>query len=316
MQGKYAYLIKLIVVTAAVYLIMKYLLPLFLPFLLAFLISRCISPIINFMYNKIKINKTVSIIFVLVLFVSIVAVGIGYMVYQLYIQGSDLIDNLPSEIGNKCRTFVVDNREKLVSFAMDGTMKTVTKVLNAAVFIVTTLVSSYFITKDRDKIHEYRKNMPYAKEVNRITGKLNQVFSAYVKAQLIIMSVTAIVCTIGLYLTKNKYALLLGVLIGFLDAFPMIGAGIILLPWCIYNFFVRNFTNGAIIFLIFVVCYIAREVLEPRIMGHNIGLSPIMSIISIYIGYALFGIIGVVLGPIGYVIIEQLMMKEENNGEG
>ena len=316
MQQKYAYLIKLVVVTSVVYLIMKYLLPLFFPFLLAYLISRCIYPMVKFLHNKLKINNTFSIIVVLVAFVVVVASGLGYLVYQLCAQGSELINNLPKEIGNQCRNFMVENREKIVSFAMDGTKKTVQTVVNAAVFVVTMFVSSYFITKDREKIHEYRKNMPYANEINRIIAKLNQVFSAYVKAQLTIMTVTTIVCITGLYIIGNKYALFLGVLIGFLDAFPMIGAGIILLPWSIYYFFVRNFTNGAIIFLIFVVCYIAREVLEPRIMGHNIGISPIVSIISIYIGYALFGIVGVVLGPISYVIIEQLMMKEENNGEG
>lgn len=308
---KYAFLIKLIIVTGTVYLVMKYLLPLFLPFLLAFLISSCINPVVKFLHTKLKINETVSIIFVIVIFVSVAVIGIGYLAYQIYVQGSDLIEGLPNELGNRCRNFVVDNKEKFVSYAMDGTKKTVTTIVNAAVFVVTMLVSAYFITKDRKKIHEYRKIMPYAEEVNRITAKLNQVFSAYIKAQLIVMSVTAVVCVVGLYIIGNKYALLLGVIIGFLDAFPMIGAGIILLPWSVYYFFVGNFQNGAIIFCVFVVCYIAREVLEPRIMGHGIGLSPIMSIISIYIGYALFGIIGVVLGPVGYVIIEQLMMKEE-----
>lgn len=314
MQTKYAYLVKLVIVTGAVYLIMKYLLPLFLPFIFALLISRCISPITNFLYKRLKINKTIAILFVLIMFISIVSAGIGYLVYNLCVQGNDLINSFPDGLENTCRNFVIDNREKIVSFAMDGTVKTVTKVINALVFIITTLVSSYFITKDREKLHEYRKKMPYSKEINRISSKLNQVFSAYVKAQLIIMALTMSVCIIGFYLIKSKYAILLGVIVGFLDAFPMIGAGIILLPWSIYYFFVKKFTNGAIIFLIFVVCYIAREVLEPRIMGHNLGLSPIMSIISIYIGYALFGIIGVILGPIGYVIIEQLMMKEEDNG--
>lgn len=316
MKQKYAYLIKLIIITAVVYLVMKYLLPLFFPFLLAYLISGCISPLVKFLHGKLKVNKTFSIIVVLVTFVVVVALGVGYFAFKLYAQGSELINNLPKDIGNQCRNFMMENREKIVSYAMDGTRKTLKTIVNAAVFVVTMFVSSYFITKDREKIHEYRKNMPYANEINRIIKKLNQVFSAYIKAQLTIMSATTIVCTIGLYIIGNKYALFLGVLVGFLDAFPMIGAGIILLPWAIYYFFVRNFANGAIIFLIFVVCYIAREVLEPRIMGHNIGISPIVSIISVYIGYALFGIVGVVLGPVSYVIIEQLMMKEDNNGEG
>ena len=307
----YAYLIKLVIVTIAVFLVMQFLLPLFLPFILAFLISGCIDPIARFLYGRLKLNRTLSIIVVLILFVGIVVAGVGYLVFQIYIQGSELIDNLPNEIGSGCRNFFDDNKEKIVSYAMDGTKKTVVTVINAVVFIFTMLVSAYFITKDKDKIHEYRKTMPYAKDINRITFKLKQVFSSYIKAQLAIMIVTIIVCIVGLHIIGNEYAVVVGVLIGVLDAFPMIGSGVILFPWAIYYFFVRNFQNGAIIFLIFVVCYIAREVLEPRIMGHGIGLSPIVSIISIYIGYALFGIIGVILGPVGYVIIEQLMIKEE-----
>lgn len=311
---KYGYLIKLVICTAVVYFTMKYLLPLFLPFLIAYVISGCILPITKWLHKKVKINKNFSTIVVLILFVAIVGSVIVVLGYQLFIQGKSFLANLPDGIGNAARNFVDGNREKIVSFAMDGTVKTFGAVVQSMIFVVTTIVSAYYLTKDREKIHEYRKHMKYAKEINGITAKLHKVFAAYIKAQLIIMVITAIICTIGLYIMKNQYALLLGIVVSFLDALPLIGAAVILLPWAAYYFFIRNFTNGAIIFCVFVVCYIAREVLEPKIMGRNIGMSPIISIISIYIGYVLFGIIGVVIGPVSYIIIEQLM--SENSDEG
>lgn len=310
---RYGYLMKLVLCTAAVYFVMKYLLPLFLPFLIAYVISGCISPIAGWLNRKIKLNLTFSIVLILILFVALIGTAAGIMGYQIYVQGSALVNHLPDGIGTTARNFVNDNREKIVSFAMDGTVKTVTVMIEALVFIVAVIVSAYFITKDRKKIHEYRKRMPYHEEINRICSKLKQAFSSYVKAQLVIMAVTAGVCVSGLYIMKNQYALLLGILVSFLDALPLIGSAVILLPWCAYYFFTGNFSNGAILFAVFVVCYIAREVLEPKIMGNGIGMSPLVSVISIYIGYVLFGIIGVVIGPVSYIIIEQLM-KEEKDG--
>lgn len=315
MTGKYGYLIKLIISTAAVYFAMKYLLPLFLPFLIAYVISGCILPIVTFLHKKMKFNHTIAVLLVLILFVIVAGALIGILGYQIYVQGSSFIGHLPDGIGRTARNFVNDNREKIVSFAMDGTMKTVMIMIQALVFIVTVIISAYFITKDRKKIHEYRKRMPYHHEINRICAKLKQAFSAYVKAQLIIMAVTTVICTIGLYVLRNPYALLLGILVSFLDALPLIGAGVILLPWAAYYFFVGKIINGTVLFIVFVVCYIAREVLEPKIMGHGIGMPPLISVISIYVGYLLFGIIGVIIGPVSYIIIGQLV-KEEKDGEG
>lgn len=307
MLQKYGYLIKLIICTAAVYFSMKYLLPLFLPFLIAYAISGCILPIINWLHNHAKINRTIATVVVLVIFVLAVGAALIFLGCQIFHQGMNFVNNLPDGIGSRTQGFIDSNKSKIMSLAMDSTVKSIVIAIEALVFVATTVVAAYFITKDRNKIHEFRKKMRYADAVNRVTGKLKMVFLAYAKAQLIIMLVTACICTVGLYLLGNDYALLLGILISFLDALPLIGIVVILIPWAIYYFFVRKFISGAIIFLIFVVCYIAREVLEPKIMGHNIGMSPIVSIISIYIGYMLFGIIGVVIGPVSYIIIEQLM---------
>ena len=68
-----------------------------------------------------------------------------------------------------------------------------------------------------------------------------------------------------------------------------------------------NYFNAIVILLAFVVCYFAREVLEPRLMGNQIGITPLMTIASMYVGYKVFGIIGVVLGPICYIVISGIM---------
>ena len=299
-------MIRLVITTAAVYFVMKYLLPLFMPLILGWGISGVIRPFANWLHKKIKLPIAMASVVTLLLFVGIIAAGFGFIGYKLAIQGNRLINNLPDGVGRKVKFFMDENRSKLVSYAMDGTIKTVCVVIQAVIFVITTLISAYYITKDYDSIREYWMNTRYGKFLSGIAEKLKQVFSAFLKAQMIIFAVTATLCIGGLYLMKNRYALLIGIVVSILDALPMVGAVVVLLPWAIYYFAISQVYKGIIITVICVLCYISREVLEPRIMGNEIGLSPIVSVASIFIGYSLFGIVGVVIGPVSYVIIKYI----------
>lgn len=134
---------------------------------------------------------------------------------------------------------------------------------------------------------------------------------AYIKTQLVIMLITSVICFIGFMIMKNNYALFIAILVGVLDALPIIGVGILLIPFVIIYIILGNYFKAGVTFIVFVICYLVREFAEPKLMGDQIGISPIMSLISMYVGYKLFGIVGIVTGPIAYVLIDTLM-KQEN----
>lgn len=148
-------------------------------------------------------------------------------------------------------------------------------------------------------------------DLKRISGSVGKVCIAYIKTQLVIMLITSVICFIGFMIMKNNYALFLAILVGVLDALPIIGVGILLIPFVIIYIILGNYFKAGVTFVVFVICYLVREFAEPKLMGDQIGISPIMSLISMYVGYKLFGIVGIVTGPIAYVLIDTLM-KQEN----
>ena len=138
---------------------------------------------------------------------------------------------------------------------------------------------------------------------------------AYLKTQAILILLVSITCCLGLLLIKNPYALLFGVAIGLFDAFPVLGSGLILVPWAVISFIRGNLFAGAVLLTLYGICQFLREYLEPKLLGGKMGVSPIQSLMAVYIGYELFGFMGLFLGPFGLVIIKCLwrVSAEESN---
>lgn len=124
-------------------------------------------------------------------------------------------------------------------------------------------------------------------------------------------------CSLGLFLTDNPYALLFGVVIGIFDAFPVLGSGLILVPWAAFHFFAGNAFAGAVLLTTYGICQFVREYLEPKLLGGKMGLRPVHSLMAVYLGYELFGFSGLLLGPFGLVLIKSIWRvsgKKEPDG--
>ena len=95
----------------------------------------------------------------------------------------------------------------------------------------------------------------------------------------------------------------MGILAGVLDFFPVFGTGIVLVPTALWQFLEKDYIPGIVCSILFVVCAVAREILEPKFLGHATKLPSIGIWISIYAGIQLFGVSGIFKGPIGYLLI-------------
>lgn len=138
----------------------------------------------------------------------------------------------------------------------------------------------------------------------------------FLKAQLIIMSVIAALCTVTFLLLKNPYALLLGVLIGFLDALPVLGTAVVLYPLAIVQAFQGRFLFAAVYVGLSVICNLTREFLEPKLIGEHLGIPAIMVLVTVYVGIRLFGVSGVITGPFGYLAGKEIVRELLQKGEG
>ena len=144
------------------------------------------------------------------------------------------------------------------------------------------------------------------KEWKEVRRELSGAGIAYVKTQAILIFLVSITCSIGLALLKNPYAMLFGVAIGIFDAFPVLGSGLILVPWAVISFIRGNIFAGAVLLTLYGICQFIREYLEPKLLGGKMGIRPIQSLMAVYVGYELFGVLGLFLGPFGLVMIKSL----------
>ena len=134
-------------------------------------------------------------------------------------------------------------------------------------------------------------------------------------AGVVIMAVTALICTLGLALLGNPYSVLLGLGIGLLDALPVFGTGAVLLPWGAFLLLKRQWWKGAVLLSVYGLCYFLRQFLEAKLMGNRMGLSALETLVSMYVGLELFGVSGFFLGPVGLLIIEDLVKLYGEDGE-
>ena len=205
--------------------------------------------------------------------------------------------------------------EKAMPIVMSNSLPIVKALFEGIAVIFITLVSTLMICKDYDVLQEKRGRMLFAEELDRIGKKISGALGAYLRTQGILIIITASISVAGLFILKNPYALLLGITIGILDALPFIGTGIIYLPWAVLSGVMGDWRLCVGILVIYGICYLVRELLEPKLMGKQIGMTSLEMIISMYVGIRLFGLGGVVLGPIGYLMIVELAQSVCEQGE-
>ena len=327
--------IFLIGVTAAVYVSFRYLLPLVIPFLLAFLLAKMIEKPVLWLHKKFHLKKPVGAVLMLLLLGGTVGIGLWFLLQNLIRQLIALSEHLPAymryvdfwvkdccselekllhletdslihtvyEMGDAAGAKV---RDQALPFVMDNSMNLAKWVINISAISVIVVISSILITGEKDEFNRKINKSLFREEITMLSRKLGRVGSAYLKSQLVIMTLTACICVIGLWLLGYQYALVIGIGIGLLDALPIFGTGTVFIPWVIISIFSGSYLTAAGLATTYLICYFLREFMEARVMGDKIGISPLQTLIAMYVGLKLFGLIGFLLGPAGYLIIREL----------
>lgn len=132
----------------------------------------------------------------------------------------------------------------------------------------------------------------------------------FLMGQLKLFILSFFIFSIGLYLIDAPYYILIGLIIAIVDVLPVVGSGIILIPWSIYSFISKNSSFGYKLILLYIIAMVIRQILEPRILGKNIGLRPLYTFVSTFIGSLIFGPIGVFVGPIIAIILNTIYLKQ------
>lgn len=176
-------------------------------------------------------------------------------------------------------------------------------------FLLTMLLSAYLFSSEDSALRNCVKRfLPerWTEKIHAILRRLKTAVGGYCKAQLLLMLVTFSILSVGFLLLRRPFALPTAILIAAIDALPVFGVGSILIPWSVISFLQGNSSLGLGLIVLYAAAALTRTALEPRFLGKQMGLHPLLTLLSLYAGYQLFGVAGMILMPIGVILLKQL----------
>lgn len=320
------------------YLFFRYLFPLVWPLVVSMLLALMVYPLVNFFEKKIRINRMISTVLLLLLFVFLIGAGLVFVLQKLLQQVQMLADNyeyyedcMSTAVTQVCckveETFGIQDgsvvtmlndgindffgkiNRTVMKFVLGISIPAVRSMIDAVIAAAVMIVTFFLFVKDMEKIKRWAAESVIGKELRFFYRRFCLICRAYIRAQLIIMVVVAAVSVAGLMLAGNKYAWIVGISVGVLDALPLFGAGLILIPLTIVAVIQSKLTKAAILFTAFIACYFAREFLEPKLMGEKTGVGALPALAGIYVGYRLFGFIGMFAGIFTVMVLFDIMKR-------
>lgn len=333
-----------LLVTTAIVLFLVFCVPkligFFMPVIVAWIIASIANPMVMFLEKRIKIMRKHGSVIVIV-FVLLLVGGLLYLLLRMTISQvlsllgdlpdmyQQIIANLQTALDNlhthfqfipgNLQEFLDKNNDKLneiilssLSSLKDSSFSAVSSfassVIDMFVLSILTLMLSYFFVTKRDWIKEgVKRYTPQGiKDFwNMAMDACFRALAGYIKACFQIMIIVFIILWIIFgALMQVKYAALLALITAFLDFLPFLGTGIIITPWAIYCVITGEYMKVVILIIAYIICLLAHRLLEPKLVGDSIGMSPFATLISMFIGYRLIGMLGLIVGiPVGMVLM-------------
>ena len=307
--------------------LMRHILPVALPFLIAWCTALAVRGPSKRLSEKLKlperiIRPVLAILIALLLFLLVglflwqlitliwntladIAEG-GNPIYELLhsltegrftIFGKVIPEELAETITGALGSFL----SSALSFAAAGVTKLASAIPSALLFVLVTVIAIIYFAIDLEKINaRVRRLLPKAicEKLSFLRGRFMSLGKKTVGAYLIIFGITFVIMLVGLIFMRVEAPMLVALIIAFLDLLPVIGVGTVLVPWSIIGFATGDSFIGIGMIILFIVNTVVRELVEPKILGKNLGIHPILSLVLIYAGYALFGFAGLLITPI------------------
>lgn len=304
-----------------------------LPFVSALLVAVILNPLVKKINGKFSISRrSIALVLDLLIFFSIAFI-IFFLVYTLVgqaiafamsiqqnwqsilvkIEGFQesffwLTNILPPQVidildgfKENILIFVQNASKNIVSYTVSTTASMTTKTGNFFINFLTFFLAMYFIISDYNLVNEVATKY-ISKRVmttfNILKSSVVNALGGYLKVQLMLALFATIYMFVALFIYGQQYAFLIALFLGFIDLLPIVGAIAILMPWGVLEFIGGDMNKGIFIIIVGVSFFLIRKVVEPKIMGSQTGLHPLLALLSTYVGLQFSGVWGAVLGPI------------------
>ncbi|OEH93919.1 sporulation integral membrane protein YtvI [Bacillus solimangrovi] len=322
----------IIIVTLAIIIgISLWVLPNAVPLIIAFITALILDPLVRLATRRLNIKRSLAVLLTFILFLcflgassyfivtkvvtEVVKIGENAPVYineisdafsKLEANFSDASEDLPQEfvdeINNQVTVLLSDAKNVLTEY---DTVKKLTGIIanipNYLVSLVVYLIALFLfmIAIPNIKKEFYTFLTPEtADKVTFMTSRLSYVISGFFKAQFLVSIIIFIVSFIGLLIIAPEVAFIMSLIIWIIDFIPIIGSIAILAPWSIFHLLTGDIALGTKLAILAAILLIIRRTVEPKVMGHHIGLSPLSTLIAMYLGLKLLGFLGFFIGPV------------------
>lgn len=311
----------------------------FMPFVTGWIIALIASPLVHFFEKRLKIRRKAGTAFVIISVIALVILA-GYLIgAQLVEQIAEFIGDVPklweaaqedfAQIGEKLSValkylpaelqLTINSITGNVQEYFGGIMESISEptitalgnfvgsLPNIVISVIMSLLFAYFYVADKGYLSGLlEKAIPDSvlARLQMIKRGLTKAVGGYFKAQLKIEVWMYLLLGIGFSILKVKYAFLIAIGVAILDLLPFFGTGTVLIPWAIIKFLSADYKMVIGLLIIWGVGQLARQLIQPKIVGDSVGLAPIPTIILLFVGYRVAGVIGMIIAvPIGIIIL-------------
>ncbi len=189
---------------------------------------------------------------------------------------------------------------------------------NGMIFLLVTLAAAFYLAKDLGRVHAgIKAYLPprLAQAMIKFKEGAWQTSLGYLRAYLLLLFMTFFFLLIGFLILRIPYAVLLAALFALLDLLPIIGVGMLLIPWGIFTCVGGNLATGIGLLALYAIIAVTRQLLEPKLIGQQVGLHPLLALLLTYVGLQLFGFVGLMLLPGAAIALRQAFFSGEKKGQ-
>ncbi|ADU30883.1 sporulation integral membrane protein YtvI [Evansella cellulosilytica] len=329
---KYIYIVLGIIVAA---LLLYFVLPVSVPIIVALITALFLAPIVNVLIRRAKLSRSLAVFIVFISFVLVISLIVYFLLTRAITQLNSFIENLPytineiayawttflnniesqfgqyspdlrQEIDDVVMGFLIETRMNLQEIDLVGHVTSILiKIPSYIVSLLVYLIALYLFLMDLPRLKE--KAMSYmtdktAEKVTFMASRLSYVVFGFFKAQFLVSIIIFVVTLIGLWIIAPEVAIIMSIVIWVIDFIPIIGSIAVLAPWALYHIIAGNTALAVQLLVLAAILLTIRRTVEPKVMGHHIGLSPLATLISLFIGLQLLGVLGFILGPLVVIL--------------
>lgn len=329
-------IIKICLVFVGVWFFFRYLFALTAPFLFAFFLITLCYPLLERIQRRIPIRKkflAVGIILPLILLMmeilwAIIILGGKQLegLPDLWTQASEQIQvffhqccgRLDGKFGWKGRQIEDFVIERMTVFMEDVQVQVIPQILASSYqcfkglfaaigFLAITCIAAILSEKEYANIMATLRRSEELRLVRSVVEGVISYIVTFLKAQGMIMLIISVLCSVTLGVAGVSGGILFGILAGVLDVLPFIGTGVVLVPLAIWQMLSGEYVRMTVCLILYVVCIVTRELLEPKLIGKQMGIAPVFMLFAIYAGVKLFGVGGIVKGPLALIVIAEIL---------